>query len=112
MSAEKNLPIDSDNLIEDDSPIISVNTAKIKKFFVKALPYAIAGIVTAAAGAVAVAISSDSDDDVDPIVIDRTPPSKVLSKNSKTERSFSRRSSKTPRPLKTDPQTLAPLTGC
>lgn len=71
MSAEKNLPIDSDNLIEDDSPIISVNTAKIKKFFVKALPYAIAGIVTAAAGAVAVAISSDSDDDVDPIVIDK-----------------------------------------
>ena len=71
MSAEKNLPIDSDNLIEDDSPIISVNTAKIKKFIVKALPYAIAGIVTAAAGAVAVAISSDSDDDVDPLVIDK-----------------------------------------
>ena len=37
----------------------------------KALPYAIAGIVTAAAGAVAVAISSDSDDDVDPLVIDK-----------------------------------------
>lgn len=71
MSAEKNLPIDSDNLIEDDSPIISVNTAKIKKFFVKALPYAVAGLVTAAAGAVAVALSSDSDDDVDPIVIDK-----------------------------------------
>lgn len=71
MSAEKNLPIDSDNLIEDDSPIISVNTAKIKKFFVKALPYAIAGIVTAAAGAVAVTLTSDSDDDVDPLVIDK-----------------------------------------
>lgn len=70
MSAEKNLPIDSDNLIEDDSPIISVNTAKIKKFFVKALPYAVAGLVSAAAGAVAIALTSDSDDDVDPIVID------------------------------------------
>lgn len=70
MSAEKNLPIENDNLIEDDSPIISVNTAKIKKFFVKALPYAVAGLVSCAAGAVAIALTSDSDDDVDPIVID------------------------------------------
>ena len=71
MSAEKNLPIDNDALVEDDSPIISVNTAKIKKFFVKALPYAVAGLVSVAAGAVAIALTSDSDDDVDPLVIDR-----------------------------------------
>ena len=70
MSAEKNLPIDNDTLVEDDSPIISVNTTKIKKFFVKALPYAVAGLVSVAAGAVAIAFTSDSDDDVDPIVID------------------------------------------
>lgn len=72
MSAEKNLPIDSDNHIEDDSPIISVNTAKIKKLFVKALPYAITGAITVAAMAAAAALtSSDSDDDVDPLVIDK-----------------------------------------
>lgn len=70
MSDAKN-PINDNNSVEDDSPIISINTAKIKKFCVKALPYAIAGAITVAAMAAASALTSSSDDDVDPIVIDR-----------------------------------------
>lgn len=71
MSDAKNLLIADNNSVEDDSPIISINTAKIKKFCVKALPYAITGAITVAAMVAAAALNSSSDDDVDPIVIDR-----------------------------------------
>ena len=71
MSDAKNLLIADNDSVEDDSPIISINTAKIKKFCVKALPYAITGAITVAAMVAAAALSSSSDDDVDPIVIDR-----------------------------------------
>lgn len=71
MSDAKNLINDNNSSVEDDSPIISINTAKIKKFCVKALPYAITGAITVAAMAAAAALTSSSDDDVDPIVIDR-----------------------------------------
>lgn len=70
MSDEKNLPIENNNSVEDDSPIISINTAKIKKLAAKALPYAITGAITIAAMVAAAALAS-SDDDVDPIVIDK-----------------------------------------
>lgn len=70
MSDAKNL-INDNNSVEDDSPIISVNTAKIKKLFTKALPYAITGAITVAAMAAAAALTSSSDDDVDPLVIDK-----------------------------------------
>lgn len=70
MSDEKNLPIENNNSVEDDSPIISINTAKIKKLAAKALPYVITGAITIAAMAAAAALAS-SDDDVDPIVIDK-----------------------------------------
>lgn len=71
MSDAKNLLIADNNSVKDDSPIISINTAKIKKFCVKALPYAITGAITVAAMVAAATLSSSSDDDVDPIVIDR-----------------------------------------
>lgn len=71
MSDEKNLPIEDNNSVEDDSPIISINTAKIKKLAAKALPYAITGAITIAAMVAAAALASSSDDDVDPIVIDK-----------------------------------------
>lgn len=71
MSDAKNLINDNNSSVEDDSPIISINTAKIKKFCVKALPYAITGAITVAAMAAAAALNSSSDDDADPIVIDR-----------------------------------------
>lgn len=71
MSNEKNLINDNNAPVEDDSPIISINTAKIKKFCSKALPYAITGAITIAAMAAAAALTSSSDDDVDPIVIDK-----------------------------------------
>lgn len=71
MSDAKNLLIANNDSVEDDSPIISINTAKIKKFCVKALPYAITGAITVAAMVAAAALNSSSDDDVDPIVIDR-----------------------------------------
>lgn len=71
MSDAKNVINDNNAPVEDDSPIISINTAKIKKFCVKALPYAITGAITVAAMAAAAALNSSSDDDVDPIVIDR-----------------------------------------
>lgn len=71
MSDAKNLINDNNNSVEDDSPIISVNTVKIKKLFVKALPYAVTGLITVAAAAAAAALTSSSDDDVDPIVIDK-----------------------------------------
>lgn len=70
MSDEKNLLIENNNSVEDDSPIISINTAKIKKLAAKALPYAITGAITIAAMVAAAALAS-SDDDVDPIVIDK-----------------------------------------
>lgn len=70
MSDEKNLPIENNNSVEDDSPIISINTAKIKKLAAKALPYAITGAITIAAMVAAAALAS-SDDDTDPIVIDK-----------------------------------------
>lgn len=62
MSDAKNL-INDNNSVEDDSPIISINTAKIKKFCVKALPYAITGAITVAAMAAAAALTSSSDDE-------------------------------------------------
>lgn len=71
MSDAKNTLIANNDSVEDDSPIISINTAKIKKFCVKALPYAITGAITVAAMVAAAALRSSSDDDVDPIVIDR-----------------------------------------
>lgn len=71
MSDAKNIINDNNSSVEDDSPIISINTAKIKKFCVKALPYAITGAITVAAMAAAAALTSLSDDDVDPIMIDR-----------------------------------------
>lgn len=70
MSDEKNLLIENKNSVEDDSPIISINTAKIKKLAAKALPYAITGAITIAAMVAAAALAS-SDDDTDPIVIDK-----------------------------------------
>ena len=70
MSDEKNLPIENNNSVEDDSPIISINTAKIKKLAAKALPYAITGAITIAAMVAAAALAS-SDDDTDPTVIDK-----------------------------------------
>ena len=70
MSDEKNLPIENNNPVEDDSPIISINTAKIKKLAAKAMPYAITGAITIAAMVAAAALASSSDD-VDPIVIDK-----------------------------------------
>lgn len=70
MSDEKNNSIENNNSVEDDSPIISINTAKIKKLAAKALPYAITGAITIAAMVAAAALAS-SDDDVDPIVIDK-----------------------------------------
>nr|DAO92824.1 MAG TPA: hypothetical protein [Caudoviricetes sp.] len=69
MSDAKNLPIENNNSVEDDSPIISINTAKIKKLAAKALPYAITGAITIAAMVAAAALASS--DDVDPIVIDK-----------------------------------------
>lgn len=62
MSDAKNL-INDNNSVEDDSPIISINTAKIKKLCVKALPYAITGAITVAAMAAAAALTSSSDDE-------------------------------------------------
>lgn len=70
MSDEKNRPIEKNNSVEDDSPIISINTAKIKKLAAKALPYAITGAITIAAMVAAAALAS-SDDDVNPIAIDK-----------------------------------------
>lgn len=71
MSDAKNLLIANNDSVEDDSPIISINTVKIKKLATKALPYAITGAITIAAMVAAAALSSSSDDDVDPIVIDK-----------------------------------------
>ena len=62
MSDAKNL-INDNNSVEDDSPIISINTAKIKKLCAKALPYAITGAITVAAMAAAAALTSSSDDE-------------------------------------------------
>lgn len=59
MSNNQENVIELETVIEDDSPIISFNVPKIKRLAKKALPYAVAGVVTLATAAVAMMLSPD-----------------------------------------------------
>jgi len=63
MSNSQDNVIELETVIEDDSPIISFNVPKIKRFAKKALPYAIAGTVTLATALVAMMLSPDDSED-------------------------------------------------
>lgn len=63
MSNTQDNVIELETVIEDDSPIISFNVPKIKRFAKKALPYVIAGTVTVATTLVAMMLSPNDSDD-------------------------------------------------
>lgn len=63
MSDNQENVIEIEEIIEDDSPIISFNVPKIKRLAKKALPYAIAGTVTIATALVAMMLSPDDSED-------------------------------------------------
>lgn len=65
MSNNQENVIDLEDYTKDDSPIISFNVPKIKRLAKKALPYAVAGVVTLAAGMVAMMLSPDDSEAVE-----------------------------------------------
>ena len=63
MSDNQENVIEIEEIIEDDTPIISFNGPKITRLAKKALPYAIAGTVTIATALVAMMLSPDDSED-------------------------------------------------
>ena len=65
MSNNQENVVEIDEYLKDDAPIISFNVPKIKRLAKKALPYAVAGVVTLAAGMVAMMLSPDDSEAVE-----------------------------------------------